>query len=626
MDRVARNATSSFPRLVHGVQQSSVVASPQYRAPESYHTQKPGRPPTELIPDLSMGMRQHQTVPPLTFHSQDVVRHHHSTPTRAIPIQPSPRHLHPLIGSQRFSGSTSDAAASSQANEELLRLQCAPFTQVQERNRNSSTPIAPRRLPKSRRLSIQTPISEITNEIPPPGRPLTRIRTVSSEAVMSSASIRQDHLNVQTARVTTSTQIPIRSLASVIQTEGVQSITPLRTPAPHDALLTAPARTSPRFVNQNRSGRQTHSMAEPRTREGLKYTSTATQQGNHDSTYNEELVVVLRQVLHQLVQTREEDRTEDEASRKIMHELLEGVREVAATQRELLHQMRITSSAQRSIDLRSNLEDQANLAMNYAKLMSLLAFAPDCDSLGLYGTRANISCRTARSAAKFALISENEQETMTFLTGASLQLMKDCALTMVTTGLHKTSPDFHHAWFQACVTARARSCTAALSTIEDMRQIRHDYQLPQPWSIEEEELDDNCISMSVCGFAFVIMKVSFDLRRKICVLGKSSGDMNVSHEVPWATEALRLDSILSLQRRTQADASFIPQISSIVFPTGLTEHAKSSLLSISPTVSVTPITLVSNAVTDRNFLVTFTAPLSCDACHSVPDSSRTFLM
>eukprot|EP00171_Calliarthron_tuberculosum_P001346 IDg1346t1 len=119
------------------------------------------------------------------------------------------------------------------------------------------------------------------------------------------------------------------------------------------------------------------------------------------------------------------------------------------------------------------------------------------------------------------------------------------ATSLLADASYLTDANYEDAWFQACVVAKAKARTTALAVREDIRAILPDsiQYLPSVWVKNEEEATGDFVYMSVAAYAFVVTKVSFAIRR-LCARTNPQGEVNTSHQVPWARQALAVDDIL----------------------------------------------------------------------------------
>eukprot|EP00171_Calliarthron_tuberculosum_P008883 IDg8883t1 len=223
----------------------------------------------------------------------------------------------------------------------------------------------------------------------------------------------------------------------------------------------------------------------------------------------------------------------------------------------------------------STTDDTDSLALfahNFVKLNTLMAMAPSSNSTGFYNAFSTVGNAAIREASAFALRTSSDEKILEFLsrhlhskkngkqsgptfcptncairTGAESkeETRLKCIWYLITTNEYKTSPDFFPAWYHCSVMALSKTRSAAIVTRREIQEARPNSLIPAIWPKTEVEDDPGTIEMSICAFAFVVIKVSFDLRRKLEKGSHRDNELNGSYQLPWAAEALRIDSTLA---------------------------------------------------------------------------------
>lgn len=76
---------------------------------------------------------------------------------------------------------------------------------------------------------------------------------------------------------------------------------------------------------------------------------------------------------------------------------------------------------------------------------------------------------------------------------------------------HKTSALFERAWLATCRVFRSRANDGALNTLQDIADKRLLAVLPQVWQNAPDLNAANCVEISIGAYAYVVLKVRFDL-------------------------------------------------------------------------------------------------------------------
>ncbi len=159
--------------------------------------------------------------------------------------------------------------------------------------------------------------------------------------------------------------------------------------------------------------------------------------------------------------------------------------------------------------------------------------------------------------------------------GVPEKVKMEYARELLTRASHFSDGGFGRALLRACYGARKAAHSTACAATEKIGRLKSEnIALPdgmEVWSKEENPSDNSEYEMSVCGFAFVCMKVNSAIISIMTGKDKTRS-MNMAHRVPWAKQALRIDGILASKQRTSilssnwSRPSSVLRIGNIVFP------------------------------------------------------------
>eukprot|EP00171_Calliarthron_tuberculosum_P001816 IDg1816t1 len=283
------------------------------------------------------------------------------------------------------------------------------------------------------------------------------------------------------------------------------------------------------------------------------------QKTDGSTTAVSQLVQIANGILTQIVSAREENTRRHLEYLEILKELRDALPSLTSNMERNMAALSRNVTGCATTAMNPNMLQLATLAQNYVKYYALLGMSPIHSSTSLYSSSADSSCMPVRVAAKFAMGDITDCDLHSFFTlPVPLKSGKSSALG-------------------CCITdCRKKAHTAARSTLQDILDKRPQATFAPVWVDNYEgEVSTSIVHMTVCGYAFVTMKVGFDLKRKL--IGRSSrGDLNPSQQIPWALESLRIDAELEQQERAPAFIGVF-QIGNVLFKHRLSDEDREKL-------------------------------------------------
>eukprot|EP00171_Calliarthron_tuberculosum_P001271 IDg1271t1 len=324
--------------------------------------------------------------------------------------------------------------------------------------------------------------------------------------------------------------------------------------------------------------------------------AVSSRQNPHSSTAAAQLVTIANDILVHLVKAREDDRKRSQDEQIILKQMQDTMSTLSVQMDSLCSAVSSAFNRNSGVSTAPEISQLAILAQNYVKLRTLLGMDPREMTASLYSASADQFCEPIREASEFAMGEVNNDELLSFYTQAvPLKSGKPSGMTVLafisrgqsrahdTIQKHLIRAFYDHCPVQCPLRSTAaaseeESKSSAKGTVQDIVEKRPNAKLSKVWVEKEDDLQRNTVEMSICAFAFVITKISFDVRRKMHG-GIPRGELNMSQQVPWAIEAMNIDHILGQQESVHG-FNGVFQIGRVVFLHRLSPDCKDKLKSL----------------------------------------------